>query len=136
MLSPLGPPVVTSPRDFRTRLYDRLHFSGGICSNRLAHRSPLFRETPSPAPPGFPTAYNFPRDLAFIAWLTSRPFSEGLRAGTARLPAGPIAYLFPRDFAFIAWLTGHHFSEGLSSPTAQPVGVVQYDMCPNRRTKR
>jgi len=106
LLSSLGHPVATSPRDFE---------------------------------PGSPTAYISPRDFAFTAWLTGRPFSEGLRArhrqaprpliflrGNLLSPLGhpvatcprdfepgsPTAYIFPRDFAVTARPPGCHLSEG------------------------
>ena len=138
LLSPLGHPVATSPRDFRARLPDRLHFSEGFCFHRSAHRLSLLRGTSSPAPPGSPTTYIFPRDFALTAWLTGRPFSKKFRARLRQAPrplaflrgillsslGSPVpplsrdfepgsltAYLFPRDFAFTAWLIDRPFSK-------------------------
>ena len=102
-----------------------------------------------------PTAYIFPRDFASTARPTGRPFSQGLRARTARLPdryifpreldftarptgchfsekffspappGSPTAYIFPRDFDFIAWLTDRPFFRGILSPAPRPLTLFR-----------
>ena len=121
---------------FRARLPDRSHFSEGFCFHRLAHRSPRFRgissQAPlcfhrlahrlprfrgisSPAPPGSPTAHSFPRDFAFIAWLTGRPASEGCRA---RLPDRSH---FSEGFCFHRLAHRSPIFRGISSQAPRPL---------------
>ena len=86
-----------------------------------ATRLPQFSERfSSPAPRPLPsegfcfhrwlTIAPSPRDFAFTAWLTGRPFIRGISSPAP--PGFPTAYTFPRDFASTAWLTGRPFSEG------------------------
>ena len=144
LLSSLGSPVASFPRDFEpgsSRLPDRLHVSEGFCFHRLANRSPLLRGISSPAPrplksfrgillpplgssvapfprdfePGSPTAYIFPREFASTAWLIGRPFFEGFRA---RLPD---RLYCSEGFCCHRSATRLPLLRGISSPAPRPL---------------
>ncbi len=148
------PPGCHFSEGFRARLPDRLQVSEGFCFHRLANRSPIFRGILSPAPrpltyfrgillsslgspvpplsrdfePGSLTAYLFPRDFAFTAWLIDRPFSKKF---PARLRQAPRPLTFFRGILLPSLGSPVTTSpRDSSSRTARPVEVVQYVMCP------
>ena len=123
LLSPLGPPVVTCPRDFRARLLQAPRPPTFLRGILLPPLGPQVAPFPRDSKPGSPTANSSPRDFASTARPTGRPLSEGFPSPAP--PGSPTAYVFPRDFAFTAWLTGRPFSEGFSSP-APPGSPTAY----------
>ena len=118
MVSPLGQPVATSPRDFRARLVQAprplTFFRGNLLSPLGSPVAPFPRDFE----PGSPTGKMFPREFGFTARPTGCHFSEGF--SSPALPGSPTGWiLLPREFAFAARPNGDHFSEG-SLSTAPP----------------